>query len=774
MGRSKIFHLLIFFCICLVIIAVPTPDENERKTYIVYMGASPVKRTITSIEHHHYSLLSETIGDEKLARDSKLHSYGRSFNGFVANLLPQEANDLSQKESVLSVFPNTIRPLHTTRSWDFIGMPLRRTKRNITAESDLIIGVLDTGIWPESPSFNDKGYGPPPTKWRGKCFLGGNFTGCNNKVIGAQYSYIATTPDPKLSPVDTEGHGTHTASTAAGVPVRGASLYGIGRGTARGGVPSARIAAYKVCWGGGCSDADLLAGFDMAIADGVDVISVSIGGSPKKFFQDSMAIGAFHAMKKGIFVACSGGNEGPYQLTIQNTAPWITTVAASSTDRQFVADVNLGNGQNIMGIAVNTFNLRKKMYPLISGTRAANATESYRNASACDYGSLSDDMIKGKIVFCLGKGDQDHTLYDKRVAGLIVSRERDYDTPSSFVIPGSTVSLMEGKNIDSYINSTTMSVAVIHKSRAVTIPDAPFIASFSSRGPQMVTPNILKPDIAAPGLGILAAYSRVVSMTGDRNYDNRFVDYKIASGTSMASPHVAAAAAYVKSFHPTWSPAEIKSALMTTATPMKVNTHDMELASGSGLLNPKKALNPGLVYDINTSGYIRYLCSVGYNTTTLGILIGGNQQFDCNGFKPTRGADGLNYPSIHLQLETNVTAFSAVFKRIVKNVGTPKSVYKAEVVSQPGFAVRVDPSTLTFEKLNDKKSYTVYVEGKFSQPEAYLFSGSIEWRDTKHSVVSPVVVYRYIPPLWMDEKKEYDSLQEQISKGESGAGALKG
>ncbi|CAI9290654.1 unnamed protein product [Lactuca saligna] len=760
MGRSKIFHILIFFCICLVTIALPHPsDQNERKPYIVYMGASPITRTMTSIVDHHHSLLSETIGDEILARDSKLHSYGRSFNGFVANLLPHEANLLSQKEGVLSVFPNTIRPLHTTKSWDFIGLPLRSTQRNITAESDLIIGVLDTGIWPESPSFNDKGYGPPPTKWRGKCFLGGNFTGCNKynffhcKLIGAQYSYIASKHDPKLSPVDNEGHGTHTASTAAGVPVRGASVYGIARGTARGGVPSARIAAYKVCWGGGCSDMDLLAGFDMAIADGVDVISVSIGGSPKKFFQDSMAIGAFHAMKKGIFTACSGGNDGPYQLTVQNTAPWITTVAASSTDRQFVADVKLGNGENIMGISVNTFSLRKKMYPLISGALAANTTESYRNASACDYGSLSDEMIKGKIVFCLGKGEQDHTLYDKHVAGLIVSRETHYDTPSSFVIPGTSVNLMEGKNIDSYINSTTMSVAIIQKSRAIKIANAPFIASFSSRGPQVITPNILKPDIAAPGLGILAAYSRLASMTGDRNYDRRYVDFKIASGTSMAAPHVAAAAAYVKSFHPTWSPAAIKSALMTTATPMKMNKEDMELAYGSGLINLKKARDPGLVYDINTSGYIRYLCTTGYNTTTLGILIGGNQQYDCKNFKPTKGADGLNYPSIHLQLETNVTTFSGVFKRIVKNVGTQESTYKAEVVSQPGLTVRVEPSTLTFQKLNEKKSFTVYVEGLFLQPKVHLVSGAIEWKDAKHSVVSPVVVYRYSPPLWMDEKK---------------------
>ncbi|GJR72518.1 subtilisin-like protease SBT4.15 [Tanacetum coccineum] len=760
MGFFKMLLLLFFFYVRLETIVIAKTDDTQRKPYIVYMGSSPVGRTLTSMTHDHHSLLSETIGDDVVARESKLHSYGRSFNGFVANLLPHEANQLQQKEGVLSVFPNTIRKLHTTRSWDFLGMPLEKTKRNLKVESDMIIGVLDTGIWPKSPSFNDKGYSPPPLKWKGKCVMGANFTGCNNKVIGAQYSYIATKPDPNISALDKEGHGTHTASIAAGVPVKSASVYGIGKGIARGGVDSARIAAYKVCWGGGCSDMDLLAGFDMAIADGVDVISVSIGGYARKFFEDAMAIGAFHAMKKGIFTACSGGNEGPYQVMVQNIAPWITTVAASSTDRQFVADVKLGNGENIMGIAVNTFSSKKKSFPLISGTLAANASQLYTNASACDYDSLSAELVKGKIVYCVGKNAQDQTLYDKNVAGLIVSRDKDYDVPSSFLIPGSTVSLEEGKNIDYYINSTKMSVAVIHKSRSVKMADAPFVASFSSRGPQLITPNILKPDIAAPGLGVLAAYSKLSSMTGHPFYDKRFVDYQIASGTSMACPHVAAAAAYIKSFHPTWSPAAIKSALMTTvlsevlselvlsATPMNLNPKDMELASGSGLINPTKARNPGLVYDINISAYIRHLCKVGYNSTTLGILIGGKKQYDCNSFKPTRGVDGLNYPSMHLQVESNATTCSAVFKRIVKNVGNVNATYNAEVVSPMGLWIKVEPSTMRFEQLNQKKSFTVLLKGKFVRNDTSLMSASLTWKDLKHSVVSPIVVYRYILPLW--------------------------
>ena len=179
----------------------------------------------------------------------------------------------------------------------------------------------------------------------------------NRKVVGAKYFNLGSsdgTDNP--SPVDDDGHGTHTSSTAAGVHVKDASLYGIGKGTARGGVPSARIAMYKVCWTDGCSDMDLLAAFDDAIADGVDLISVSIGGTSRELFEDPISIGAFHAMKKGILTSCSAGNDGPYTSTVENVAPWIMTVAATGIDRQFVTGVNLGNGKKISVSLSREFN----------------------------------------------------------------------------------------------------------------------------------------------------------------------------------------------------------------------------------------------------------------------------------------------------------------------------------------------------------------------------------------------------------------------------------
>ncbi|MCD9561158.1 hypothetical protein HAX54_020134 [Datura stramonium] len=312
-----------------------------------------------------------------------MYSYKRSFNGFAAKLTEEEKNRIANMDAAVSVFPNGRKELHTTRSWDFVGFP--QQVRRTSVESDLIIGVLDTGIWPESQSFNDDDFSAPPIKWKGSCQSSANFT-CNKKIIGAKY-YRTNGEFPWgdiQSPRDTEGHGSHTASTAAGRSVSKASLYGLGSGTARGGVPSARIAVYKICWSDGCYDADILAAFDDAIADGVDIISLSVGGSsPYQYFEDSIAIGAFHSMKNGILTSNSAGNTGPDPQTVTNLSPWSLSVAASTIDRRFVTDVQLGNGEVYEGLSINTFDLEDQ-YPLVYGGDVPN-TEAGYNGSESRY-----------------------------------------------------------------------------------------------------------------------------------------------------------------------------------------------------------------------------------------------------------------------------------------------------------------------------------------------------------------------------------------------------
>lgn len=168
---------------------------------------------------------------------------------------------------------------------------------------------------------------------------------------------------------DTEGHGTHTLSTAGGRFVPRASLFGYASGTAKGGAPRARVAAYKVCWSGECATADVLAGFEAAIHDGADVISVSFGqdaplADADSFFHEPVTLGSLHAVMHGASVVCSAGNAGPFEDTVVNAAPWVTTVAASTVDRDFPNVVTLGNS---MKMKVATQDMHTKTLLLYTG-----------------------------------------------------------------------------------------------------------------------------------------------------------------------------------------------------------------------------------------------------------------------------------------------------------------------------------------------------------------------------------------------------------------------
>ncbi|KAH0464690.1 hypothetical protein IEQ34_004793 [Dendrobium chrysotoxum] len=629
-------------------------------------------------------------------------------------------------EELVSVFPSKQRKLHTTRSWNFMGFP--STAPRGPFESDVIIGMIDTGIWPESKSFDDAGFGPPPSRWKGICQSNHNFT-CNNKIIGARYYHLQGNISEYdiPSPRDSEGHGTHTSSTAVGRLVTNVSLAGIAGGTARGGVPSARISIYKVCWSDGCSDIDLLAAFEDAIEDGVDIISISIGGYSYNYFEDTIAIGSFHAMKKNILTSSSAGNDGPYNFTVENYAPWLLTVAASTIDRKIVARTKLGNGEEFQGKAVNINGLDGEMHPLIFGGNAPNisAGDIAKYSRYCDEGMLDGELVKGKVVLCDGLSYGFGPLRAGAV-GAIMGIDWANDVSYEFLLP---VSVLESNNsikVQNYLNNTSNPTASIYKSEGVFDAAAPYVVSFSSRGPNPLTPNILKPDLTAPGVDILAAWSPL---------SDPKVPYNMISGTSMACPHTTGVAAYVKSFNPSWSPAAIKSALITTAYVMSSTKNaEAELAYGAGHINPLVALSPGLIYDAQEIDYIKMLCGEGYFTTILRLVTG--DQSSCT---PTNNGTvlDLNYPTFALQTQHG-KFFSTSFQRTVTNVGVSNSTYYAIVNAPSSLKINVEPNVLSFKALLEKKSFLVKLEG-----DAYetIISGVLIWSDGIHNVRSPIVVY---------------------------------
>ncbi|KAG7533881.1 Peptidase S8/S53 domain superfamily [Arabidopsis thaliana x Arabidopsis arenosa] len=675
------------------------------------MGSLPSQLDYTPMSHH-MSILQEVTGESSV-EGRLVRSYKRSFNGFAARLTESERERVAEMEGVVSVFPNMNYKLQTTASWDFLGLKEgNNTKRNLAVESDIIIGVFDTGIWPESQSFSDKGFGPPPKKWKGVCSGGKNFT-CNNKLIGAR-DYTSE------GARDLQGHGTHTASTAAGNAVENTSFYGIGNGTARGGVPASRMVAYKVCSETDCTAASLLSAFDDAIADGVDLISISLsGGQPQKYEKDPMAIGAFHANVKGILTVNAAGNSGPVPASIESVAPWILSVAASTTNRGFFTKVVLGNGKTLVGRSVNSFDLKGKKYPLV-------------------YGDVfNESLVQGKIVVSR------FTTSEVAVASI---RRDGYEHYAS--ISSKPFSVLPPDDFDSlvaYINSTRSPQGSVLKTEAFFNQTAPTVASFSSRGPNIIAVDLLKPDVSAPGVEILAAYIPLISPSEEES-DKRRVKYSVLSGTSMACPHVAGVAAYIKTFHPEWSPSVIKSAIMTTAWPMNANRTSFEptdvlasteFASGAGHVDPVAAINPGLVYELDKSDHIAFLCGLNYTSKTLQLIAG--EAVTCSGKTLPRN---LNYPSMSAKIYDSNSSFTVTFKRTVTNLGTPNSTYKSKIVLNRGakLSVKVTPSVLSFKRVNEKQSFTVTVSGN-NLNRKLPSSANLIWSDGTHNVRSVIVVY---------------------------------
>ncbi|OAY49255.1 subtilisin-like protease SBT4.14 [Manihot esculenta] len=713
---------------------------DRKEFYIVYLGEDPLDN-ISAVQTHMDILLS-VKKSHRDAKESIVYSYTKSFNAFAAKLSKAEATKLSQLDQVLSVFPNQYHKLHTTKSWDFIGLP-NTARRNLKMEGNIIVGLLDTGITPESESFKDDGFGPPPKKWKGTCGHFANFSGCNRKLIGARY-FKLDGDDPFagdiLSPIDVDGHGTHTSSTVAGNQVSDASLFGLARGDARGAVPSARVAMYKVCWAGsGCADMDILAAFEAAIGDGVDIISVSIGGMTVDYVTDTLAIGAFHAMRKGIITVVSAGNDGPSFGTVANHAPWLLTVAASGIDRQFRSKIELGNGKNISGLGITTFEPKQKLYPIVSGADVAKNSQSKDSSRFCTDGSMDPNKVKGKFVYCeLQEWGSDSVVKGLGGLGVIVESEQYLDAAQIFMAPGTMVNATVGDAINDYIHSTRSASAVIHRSKEVKV-SAPFIASFSSRGPHPQSAHLLKPDVAAPGIDILASYTPLRSLTGLKG-DTQHSKFTLMSGTSMACPHVAGVAAYVKSFNPSWTPAAIKSAILTTAKPMSARINsEAEFAYGAGQANPTRARSPGLIYDMDEMSYIQFLCHEGYSGSKLAVLIG--SKINCTSLLPGLGYDALNYPTMQLSVKNDRLTTTGVFRRTVTNVGPSPSIYNATIKAPKGVEITVYPKSLSFSRALQKRSFKVIVKAK-PMASGQIASGSLVWKSHSYIVRSPIVVFK--------------------------------
>ncbi|PKA62162.1 Subtilisin-like protease [Apostasia shenzhenica] len=750
--------LLVFFLFFLP----PTAFVSANKTYIVYMNPSH-KPSVhpTNADWYSAHLLSLSIDPSR----HLLYSYSAALHAFAASyLLPCHILLLRRSPAVLLLLPDPLLRLHTTRTPLFLGLspssasPFRAAD---AAAHDVIVGVLDTGVWPESPSFSDSSLPPVPSRWRGQCEPGVDFSPslCNRKLVGARSfsrGFLAGAGDGAAgrpqheyaSARDLDGHGTHTSSTAAGAAVANASLFGYAAGTARGMATSARVAVYKVCWASGCFGSDILAGIDRAIADGVDVLSLSLGGGSSPFFRDTIAVGAFAATERGIFVSCSAGNSGPGKGTLTNAAPWIATVGAGTLDRDFPAYAALGSGERFAGVSLyGGKGMGSKLTPLLYDRRS-NATR------MCLAGALARARAKGKVVLCdrgvSARVEKGQVVTDAGGVAMILANTATNGeelVADSHLLPAVAVGKIAGDRIRQYAISSRSPTAVLSFGGTVLgVRPSPVVAAFSSRGPNTVTPEILKPDFIGPGVNILAGWSGAIGPAG-MSSDRRRTPFNIMSGTSMSCPHISGIAALLKAAHPDWSPAAIKSALMTTAyTRDNARVHIRDAAGGTpatafaygaGHVDPQKALNPGLIYDITTDDYIAFLCSLNYTTVQIKAVTK-RAAVDCR--RRLVSAGDLNYPSFSVVFtgETQTVRYG----REVTNVGAADSVYEVRVGGPAIVGVSVSPARLLFKEVGEKLKYSVtFTSQRGRRPSATAATtafGWLTWSNKQHMVRSQI------------------------------------
>ncbi|XXG58821.1 hypothetical protein AAC387_Pa04g1026 [Persea americana] len=748
-----LFAILLFFDSST---AVPNQGtkSNGLQTYVIHVREPHTSVSSDSLDRESWYrsfLPTSSITGSADGYDRMVYSYQHVMTGFAALLSEDEVKAMEKKDGFISAYPDELLPLHTTHTPDFLGLKQDMGFwKNSNFGKGVIIGVLDTGAMPNHPSFSDVGMPSPPPKWKGKCEFS---TGCNKKIIGAR-SFIEGAKAMfggtmiASSPSDEDGHGTHTASTAAGTFVKGASVLGNANGTAVGMAPLAHLAIYKVCTEQGCVDSDLLRGLDGAIQDGVDVMSISLGGAPpRNLYTSIIDRGTFSAMQKGIFISCSAGNEGPYAFTVSNAAPWYLSVGASTMDRSIRTTVMLGNGESFNGESVFQPKDFQSNNPLPIIFPGANGDA---NATMCIYGSLDGIDVKGKVVLCeRGRiGDIAKGLVVKNAGGsvmILTNKEVEGFSiiANAHVLPASHVSFLDGSKIKTYINSTLSPTAmIVFKGTILGTSPSPMVSSSSSRGPSLPSPGILKPDIIGPGVSVLAGWPLNVG-----SFPILGSTFNIISGTSMSCPHLSGIAALLKSSHPDWSPAAIKSAIMTTAD--VVDNQGKQIvderltpanlfATGAGHVNPSRANDPGLIYDLTPDDYLAYLCGLGYTDNQVKMLAGSNAS--CSIITSIREGE-LNYPSFSVWLGPSQT-----FNRTVTNVGDAMSAYSVEIIKPPGVDVSVKPDALHFSGTNERLAYSV----TFSPMESGsggstgFAQGSLKWvsssTSTKYEVRSPISV----------------------------------
>ena len=765
------------------------PMAVQKLPRVRFDKASPAIESYTArLRTEQETLLTLAAPDAK-----KIYSYRYGFNGFAAQMTATQAHRLENMPEVLHVWEDEIRPLATNFSPSFLGLFEAdvglRGPEGLDGDG-IVIAFIDSGIYPEHPALSDtqeadrpslcrstwaevsflglwlcRRYDKredeitfdPPENWNGICETGESFeeTHCNNKLIGARYFIAGAENSGPIdsgeirSARDVDGHGTHTATTAAGNRVQ-SSIFGTLIGSIEGIAPRARVAVYKACWlrpgdtRASCNTSDLANAIDAAVADGVDIINYSVGTSMLQITApDDIAL--MNATKAGVLAVVAAGNEGPNLGTIGSPAggPWAITVGASTRDGETsVEAMQINEPPSIAGkYAVKEANFTPPLSdsdpieaPLILVDDGDDASGTGTTADACEP-LINDTEISGNIAFIERGGCNFDVKIQNAgdagaVAAVVYSIAGDpivMNGNSAIVdIPAVMIGQADGNLIVAEIEAGNDVTAVLEKSLLLTEPETGNVmATFSARGPGPVR-DIVKPDVTAPGVNILAGFT---PETANSMPDETFA---YLSGTSMSTPHVAGVAALLMQARPEWGPSSIKSALMTSARQDLVQSDGESVANpfdyGAGHIVPNDALNPGLVYDVSDDEFDAFACG------TESPAVPESRCDELEGAGVSFAPEDLNQPSIGLARLAN----EQTIRRRVTNVSDESQTFVASVTAPPGIQVSVVPSNIS---LGPGQTATFDVTFVYESGPLDLWRfGSLTWTSNDNEVYSTIAV----------------------------------
>nr|XP_019705465.1 subtilisin-like protease SBT2.5 [Elaeis guineensis] len=724
---------------------------------------------------------------------TKLYSYTHLLNGFALHTASEEAVEiLSNARGVRLMHEDMKMVKMTTHTPDYIGISAGVWPHLGGAERSgdgIVIGMIDTGINPDHPSFANLRPQPASnlTRFKGRCEVGDEFplAACNGKIVGAQHFARAAIAAGDFnatrdyaSPFDADGHGSHTSSIAAGNYRIAVLSKGYNYGYASGMAPGARIAAYKAVYSFGGYMSDVVAAVDKAVEDGVDILSLSIGPSAvppgPAAFLNILEVELLFAAKAGVSVIQAVGNGGPASSSILSFSPWVTSVAASTTDRKYNNSIILGTGQSLPGTGLSPATMEKEFFPIAAAEDVCSRNTSFLVVQNCQHPDpFIPELVRGKLIVCTYISEFIYaptsieaiasTIQEIGAVGFIITMDRSYDSEppvdstSTLSVPGIVLSSREASQaLWEYYDSNTVrgingGVAhfgatgrILDGRRAIYTGQGPAIASYSSRGPDvnnalMETADVLKPNIMAPGSAIWAAWSP----KSDNNQNAIGQEFALQSGTSMATPHVAGVAALIKQKHPNWSPAAITSAMMTSAdvtdrsgSPMRSQGNEVATATpfdyGAGAINAARAIDPGLILDIAFKNYIQFLCAVpGVDDESVRRAVG----LGCPAARSEWCSD-LNTPSVTV---ANLVGSRTVVRRVTSVAGFEET-YQVAVKDEPaGVEVAVRPQEFTIGP-NESRNIKIMLKAR-EATNAYAFGELVLNGDRKHVVRIPLAIF---------------------------------